>query len=347
MGNRWGGLVDGGFGQVPRSFVRNTGRLGISGDVAMVIVAIHDYQWRDELPFPKVERLAESLGQTDRTIRRHLAWLRKKGYLTTRSRMGRSSEYDFTGLYEAIEGLEVVEPDKPVGSAPSEPSARSVEAKDEAFELLEESEVVPCPVRHDSPDMADMTVATGPYKQKNGHKKPTLGSAPSGGRGLAQLVIEAQSRSDAAKLTHRPVKKGSNPARALQKHLAKPPDKYNANDLEFVFRRAWGDKWKTRPPRFTMRDKKHAKDLNEEFGPADTAKVVSQTIHLWEDITRQFGLNGYPSMPMIFGFRRSLFPTILDGSVDGTKRPKWGTHFDEAEHSRPAGQEGGWGDQLS
>jgi len=130
----------------------------------------------------------------------------------------------------------------------------------------------------------------------------------------------------------------------VRKFLSKDPSEYHSNDMELVFRTAWkATEWKSPPSSFTGKDRGLAKKLIEQFGAANTAEVIKATIVQWGRIKEEFPqLNGYPSVGMIFGFRSSLFPLVLEGDLDkAAKGPSWGSHAPDGKQT-PEGEESGW-----
>lgn len=128
--------------------------------------------------------------------------------------------------------------------------------------------------------------------------------------------------------------------RRLQAFNDKTPEQYNAKDIEFVLALEWREKWKSPPPKFFGRDLKHAKDLISIYSPEVVTSVVKQCVKEWETIAPQFNIKGYPSMPIFWGFRNSIFPLIIDGALQ--TKATWGTQFDSNTDSRPEGGEIGW-----
>lgn len=124
----------------------------------------------------------------------------------------------------------------------------------------------------------------------------------------------------------------------LQKFSEKSASEYNANDMEIVMAQAWKLKgWRTAPPKFTLRDRKHAKDLIEQHGAETVSNVIDEAIRRWEEIAPKMRLNNtYPSMSIIFGYRNSIFPLLIDGDLN--MKPTWGSQFDR---EKDASQEDG------
>lgn len=128
--------------------------------------------------------------------------------------------------------------------------------------------------------------------------------------------------------------------RRLQAFNEKTPEQYNAKDLEFVLAIEWREKWKSPPPRFFGRDMKHAKDLISIYGAEVVSDVIKRCVKDWETIAPRFNIKGYPSMPIFWGFRNSIFPLMIDGELQS--QPTWGSQFNNETDSRPDGGEIGW-----
>lgn len=128
--------------------------------------------------------------------------------------------------------------------------------------------------------------------------------------------------------------------RRLQAFNEKTPEQYNAKDLEFVLALEWREKWKSPPPRFFGRDMKHAKDLISIYSAEVVSDVIKRCVKDWETIAPRFNIKGYPSMPIFWGFRNSIFPLMIDGELQG--KPTWGSQFNDETDSRPDGGEIGW-----
>ena len=317
----WGGTTKKGFTPVARSFLRHYTELGISMEEAMLILHVLDYAWNTTLPFPKVSTLCQYTGKTDKTIRTYLRDLRAKGLLKTVNRGGRSNEYDFSPLFEKLRTLsdlpEVVEVE----------TQNTVEIKVSKTTQNLHSQTTP-----ELPNLTTQDFHT-PYKKsipkEEVHNNP-LGAVISAA--LAQASTKESSR--------KPLEKVTQESKQLRAFLSKNVSNYNCNDIEVVLSTIWRKKWTSvPPPKFMGRDRKHAKDLIEHYGPADTVKVISQVIENWEDYAARLSINGYPSMPLFWGYRNSLFPLVLQGN-NGAK-PKWGSHFDE-NNTRDPGDEIGW-----
>lgn len=146
------------------------------------------------------------------------------------------------------------------------------------------------------------------------------------------------------RFTRAPVQTSPKHWQRIQAFLEKTQDQYNANDIELVMARAWHRKgWKTPVPRFTIRDRKHAKDLIIAYGAKNVSEVMDKAIDNWESLAPKLKLhNAYPSMGIMFGYRNSIFPLLIDGDLAGGK-VSWGSNFDRKTDSSPKGEEKiGW-----
>ena len=126
----------------------------------------------------------------------------------------------------------------------------------------------------------------------------------------------------------------------VRSFVEKDISKYNAKDIELLFASEWKNKsWDTPPPRFYAKDLKHAKELIKVYGASNVVKVISTAIQDWEKIAPKFNINSYPSMAIMWGFRASIFPTIIDGDI-AQNNPAWGSHYEG--HQTKEGEEIGW-----
>lgn len=157
---------------------------------------------------------------------------------------------------------------------------------------------------------------------------------------LGAMLREAASLAPEKKPKKRRAPRG--PAKKSQDFSEKSPESYNVNDIEQVLASAWQSKgWRTPPGSFTMRDKGNAKRLIETYGPAVVADVITKAISQWESLCPKLRLSGaYPSIGLIYGYRNSIFPLMIDG--DNSAKPSWGSHFDREKDSAPTGKTIGW-----
>jgi len=168
--------------------------------------------------------------------------------------------------------------------------------------------------------------------------QPSLGSLLSATASLVTGDVKPDVKPKKAK------KPTARHANRLKKFSEKSASEYNANDMEIVMAQAWTLKgWRSAAPKFTLRDRKHAKDLIEQHGPETVASVIEEAISKWEDVAPKMRLNNtYPSMSIIFGYRNSIFPLLIDGELN--MKPTWGSQFDREKDASPTDGGGsvGW-----
>jgi hypothetical protein len=157
--------------------------------------------------------------------------------------------------------------------------------------------------------------------------KPSLVKEPSK---LQNIVDIANSLSKDTTKSRTPTQTKPKQWRRIRAFEQKTPDQYNAKDLEFVMGLEWEKRWSSPPPRFFGRDLKHAKDLIGIYTPKTTSEVIAWALENWESLAERFNIKGYPSMPIFWGFRNSIFPLYIDGEMN-TSPPSWGTHYDKTE----------------
>ena len=92
-----------GYTTISRAFMKGYRKLGITMEEAMIILHLMEYAFNGSKPFPKVSTLANITGKHPNTVRSYIRSLRRKGYLKTRVRLGRSNAYDFSALMTALE----------------------------------------------------------------------------------------------------------------------------------------------------------------------------------------------------------------------------------------------------
>ncbi len=126
----------------------------------------------------------------------------------------------------------------------------------------------------------------------------------------------------------------------VKSFVEKDISKYNAKDIELLFASEWKNKnWNTPSPRFYTKELKHAKELIKAYGAGNVVKVISTAIQDWESLAPKFNIRGYPSMAIFWGFRASIFPTVIDGDIT-QNNPTWGSHYEG--HQTTEGDEIGW-----
>ena len=75
------------------------------------------------------------------------------------------------------------------------------------------------------------------------------------------------------------------------------------------------------------------KKLVENFGAELVVQVIEHVIEHWEEYVERFGLEGYPGIAFVWGYRATIFPEIQSGKrFDGGKRTAK-AKINEAEYS--------------
>lgn len=157
-------------------------------------------------------------------------------------------------------------------------------------------------------------------------KARDLKEEPSSNNELKNLIDAGLELASKKAKNRRPVQTKPSHWKKLNKFMEKDPSDYNSHDMELVMAASWKERgWKTPPPRFTKRDLGHAKSLIEQYGAEITCDVIKKVVSDWEFFVSKFNIKGYPSMPIIFGFRNSFFPLIIDGEINA--KPNWGSQF--------------------
>jgi len=305
----WGGTTEHGFTPVARIFLRSYTKLGLGMDEAMFVIQVLDFQWGRTLPHPKVDVLAEFMGRNPATIRQYIRSLRSKGCVVTRMYQdGRSSEYDFQPLFDKLKAL--VEALEPENVAP-EPTRK---------DPIGNSDSPPIRIP-DTPPMRNPDSLSIHEKRKEEIKN----------KGFAAVAAEAVKTGGTLR---RPMELHRPPAVAKEEKL---PEDYNCNDMEGVFKRAWKEKFNTPTSSFTIKDRKHAKDLIDTWGALRVIRVIRETILKWDQLRVLLKVTGFPSMALIFGYRNTLFQLIEEGLEKAASTNRAGAQYT----GRDAGN--GWG----
>jgi hypothetical protein len=117
---------------------------------------------------------------------------------------------------------------------------------------------------------------------------------------------------------------------ALAKPVGRPKAKgKNVLLLQEVHSENAAETWPeafSRGVRYTQKDRGLAKKLIDEFGYDNVEKVLLHVITDWENVRMRYRLSGYPSIPLLWGYRHSLFPDILDAGGAG-HQPVSGSRF--------------------
>ena len=100
-------ILERGFTAIPNLVLDTYSQLGISESEMLFIIHVWQYWWNEKNPYPSLSAIAQKMGTTRRTTRRHVESLKRKGLLIVRERVGSgigkmTNEYDFSPLIEAV-----------------------------------------------------------------------------------------------------------------------------------------------------------------------------------------------------------------------------------------------------
>ena len=102
---RWGGepsILVKGFVGVPIVFLEKLATLKpfpLNPAETLFIICIMAHKWDERPPFPSYKRIAQWMGKTESYARRLAADLETKGYLKRLPRVGRTNQFDLSGLF--------------------------------------------------------------------------------------------------------------------------------------------------------------------------------------------------------------------------------------------------------
>lgn len=320
--------------------------------IGLITVIQHHWRAAERLPRLRVETIAEEMGVKYETARTYLRQLRDLGYLeiqrTGRASVYDLSGL-VARIGELIAGAETSDPSATPDFEPYDPDAEPDEdphferitgmTREEFADRLGIGSQTPPKVTVVTPPILPV-----PHKEKEEKKKgntpaprisepeplPALPfSAPEedekrdrykgGTRNAADILASVAARVDrandaiAANGVHQTRDDQRKAAKRMRKFLEKRPEDYNTNDIEVLFGEVWRKRFRlTRPPGFTMKDRKHVKVLIDTFGAAQVAKVVLTTVGKWTEVSGKLRVSGTPSVALIFGYRASLFPLVLE-----------------------------------
>lgn len=102
-------------------------------------------------------------------------------------------------------------------------------------------------------------------------------------------------------------------ARLRQRMKEKTEAEYNVTDMRLLYEELWcGKGWKGFAPKWTMKDKKHIRNLLDEQGGKNTVRYFRYVVQEWENIRRRYRIQGAPNAAILWGFRSSLLHEALN-----------------------------------
>ncbi len=276
--------------------------------------------------FPGQVTLAKAAGRSDRTIRMHLAELKAVGLITIEQRGHcKTNEYwieDMNDVYGS-------ESDKRVPS-------------DEALEAC--WPVGAC-LKEDPPD-EDEEPANLPVVQMTDAARAIVAGSERAKAERKRQVKKKVLRATKAKVVRKKpppepelsdeereaVELGLEQARRRE-FVDPPPETLRPKDMERIWREDFTRKFHVMTSSWGAKEFKLLKKLVGDFGPALVMRAMKHVIEHWENYVDRFGLNGYPALAFLWGYRNTIFPEIQGGKAfDGGKRSA-AAKIREAEYS--------------
>lgn len=100
-------MLEAGHTAVPNLVLRHYAAAGITTEEMLFTIQVWSYWWDERDPYPSLEKIAERMGTSIKTVRRYSASLQAKALLTVRPRMVRgrgqtTNEYDFSRMLKVI-----------------------------------------------------------------------------------------------------------------------------------------------------------------------------------------------------------------------------------------------------
>jgi biotin operon repressor len=260
-------------------------------------------------------KLADSLGIGISTVERHFKKLRECG-LMTQKRIG---SYEWEYAFKCIKPLEAVpslEETPHINDGSEDAFSGAVESfggeltphMGDTSEHILKKEYTICKKEHD--DMFYTMDIPKVYPSEGGRMKVI------GPKGAFKDNLEAIPLGN---------KKDRDRAFPRKRVEGKSEAEYNHKDIARVFFQEWrNNRIPGNPVSFVGRDWKHLCELIKEQGPEAIVKYVRWVFTNWVQLKSSYGVTGAPSIPIIYGFRRSwLFEALSDsvpkGKVSGAE----------------------------
>lgn len=108
---KWGEIIKGyggGFTAVPNLLLKKQSELGLNPSEFNVLINLIRFWWKSKkLPFPDLEKIAEEMGVSSRTLYRIVSALEKKGFIKRIREEGKPTEYNFAGLIDKLKVMKI------------------------------------------------------------------------------------------------------------------------------------------------------------------------------------------------------------------------------------------------
>jgi hypothetical protein len=116
-----------------------------------------------------------------------------------------------------------------------------------------------------------------------------------------------------------------------QKYREKDPEDYHSNDLCYYFRDEY-QKDLVNYGKITNKERGQMKKLLNEYDPRIVVGAIDFLMKNYEDL-----IDGYPSISVLYGFRKTIFPSVVKGK--SKKHDVRDTKFDEEEIQKKANED--------
>jgi len=334
------------FVQLPL-LVMSDRRLSAGAKLAYCVLLRFSFQ--KTICFPSMGRIADMIGVSVDTARRHLKELVDRGLFVVESRVGQSNVYSREGRMEDVYCEDGFLSDDSLDTLLSCGEFKLVERlKEERSEIIslmkfknvsnipdeinisEKMEVVdvkknkPRKIIRNFEELKGMAEAS----EKNTRNKID---------GRAKRLQQKKSNPEWVEVTQEAKNNNRN---ENMKSKAEKGSLLNTLDVEAVWKSSISKKWPEknlyRP--WSIKDKGRIKVLASKWTYEDLIKAIPVIFNDWENLALKYGLRGYPSVGAVVGYADSLLPDALFGELDMSVRSR---AMAEGEYDPTSGQGGG------
>lgn len=106
---KWGEIikgVNGGWTGIPNLMLKKQGELGLKALELNVLINLIRFWWSPEnAPYPSLEKMAEEMGVSSRTIYRTISTLEEKGFINRIQEEGKPTKYELLRFVEKLKTI--------------------------------------------------------------------------------------------------------------------------------------------------------------------------------------------------------------------------------------------------
>lgn len=289
------------------------------------------HQLQEELGTVRYNDLSEALGVGRATIARRISGLKELGLLVATRTGSKTVSYEVPLLHlgevsksEPGQNSDVLPEftgDKPVTSHPGDTSQNAVTSH-----LGDTSDPK---VRSHLSEVSPHIIYLDTYLERRNYNRNC--SYPERAEGcdmkisgpddaLKDLICSSRDRTEKAKADRKARQ------RERQEHFEPDlsPEKIEvegrydapktAPDMNLLFQRLWQKKGlKGKPIRWTKKELAQVKDMIQDQGPEVVVGYLEYVFENWEKLQRRFRITGYPSVPALYGYRRTWLTEYQNG----------------------------------